>query len=248
MSKAPPLCERLEWDSTFFGVSIARAVPTCVDATTCRALLDWCHSHRIDCLYVLANDQNRESRRVLEDAGFISVDDRVTLTLEPVPTDTRPSLDTRAALPDDVPALREIAAVSHHDSRFYNDSHFDRARCDELYRLWIEKSCAGWADHVVVVEREGVAIGYLTVHLHDPETATIGLLGVSPAFRRQGVGGRLLKGALAWVSGRAAKRVSVVTQGRNTASQAFYQNAGFRPTGRAVWYHRWFLSETQRVS
>jgi RimJ/RimL family protein N-acetyltransferase len=248
MSTASPLCERLEWDSTFFGVSIARAVPTCVDSTTCRALLDWCLSHRIDCLYFLADDDNHASRRVLEDAGFFRVDDRVTLTLEPVPADSHPSLDTRAVLPGDVPALRQIAAVSHLDSRFYNDDHFERARCDELYRLWIEKSCAGWADHVVVVEREGVAIGYLTVHLREPETATIGLLGVNPAFRRQGVGGRLLKGALAWVSSRSAKRVSVVTQARNTASQAFYRSAGFRPTGRAIWYHRWFSSETQRVS
>jgi RimJ/RimL family protein N-acetyltransferase len=234
------LCQRLDWDSAFFGISIARAVPTHVDKTICHAILDWCHTHRIDCLYFLADEDNRDSRRVLEDATFVHVDDRVTLTLDPVPV-VIVSPDTRAAVPEDLPALRAIAAMSHHDSRFYNDGHFDRAQCDELYRVWIANSCAGWADQVVVVEQEGRAIGYVTVHLREPEAAVIGLFGVDPAFRRRGIGGRLLTGALAWASSQSVRRMSVVTQGRNGVSMAFYQDTGFRPTGRSVWYHRWFL-------
>ena len=93
---------------------------------------------------------------------------------------------------------------------------------------------------MVVVEKEGIAIGYLTVHLRDPEVAVLGLMGVDPTFRRQGIGGQLLDGALAWASSRSAKRASLATQGRNSASQGFFQNAGFRPMSRAVWYHRWF--------
>jgi GNAT superfamily N-acetyltransferase len=239
MIETESLCERLDWDSGFFGVSIAKAIPTRVDVETCRAILDWCRVEKIDCLYFLADD-DPEARQVLENAGFVRVDERVTIELQPIPPALAPPTDTRRARDSDIAALREIAGRAHSDSRFYNDSRFDRARCDELYRVWIEKSCRGWADHVVVVERGGAAIGYLTVHLRQSESAMIGLVGVDSAYRRQGIGQRLMAGALAWLSNQPVTRVWSATQGRNAASQGFFQKAGFRPTGRAIWYHRWF--------
>ena len=223
MSQGATLCERLDWDSRFFGVSIARAVPSRVDLLTRDAILDWCRAEGVDCLYFLA-DEDADTMRVLEDAAFSRVDDRMTLELQPIPPASSPHADTRAACQSDIAALRNIAAVSHHDSRFYNDRHFDRGRCDELYRVWIERSCQGWADHVVVVERDGNAVGYLTVHLREPHAASIGLVGQS------------------------VRRVRTATQGRNVASQGFFQKAGFRPIGRAIWYHRWFSPSTGAAS
>jgi N-acetylglutamate synthase-like GNAT family acetyltransferase len=243
MSQGATLCERLDWDSRLFGVSIARAVPSRVDLATRDAIFDWCRTENIDCLYFLA-DEHAETMRILEDAAFSRVDDRVTLELQPIPPASPPHADTRGAFQSDIAALRHIAAVSHYDSRFYHDRHFDRERCDELYRIWIEKSCQGWADHVVVVERHGNAIGYLTVHLSEPDAASIGLVGVDPAYRRHGIGARLMDGALAWIAGQSVTRVRSATQGRNAASQGFFQKAGFRLTGRAIWYHRWFSSST----
>jgi GNAT superfamily N-acetyltransferase len=247
MSESGALCERLDWDSRFFGISIARAVPSRVDQAGCRALLDWCRAEKIECLYFLADASDTTGLLILDQAGFNHVDDRLTFELQPVPPAPMLQAGVRAARPEDIPALREIAATSHRDSRFYNDGRFDRDRCDELYRVWIENSCNGWADHVVAVEREGAAIGYLTVHLRDREVAVIGLVGVSPAFRRQGIGGQLLDGALTWIANRSAKRVSVVTQGRNSASRGFFLNAGFRQSARALWYHRWFAPETDNT-
>ena len=240
MSEARPLCERLEWDSSFFGVSIARAVPTCADAAAAQTMLDWCHAHQIECLYFLADADDAASGRVLVHAGFTAVDERVTLELRDLRDPAGPPSDTHAVRPDDINALREIAAVSHRDSRFYHDGGFDPARCDELYRVWIENSCHGWADHVVVAESQGAAVGYLTLHLREPDSVSIGLIAVHPSFKRQGVGGHLLAGALAWSASRSATRVTVVTQGRNAQSRGFFLKAGFRPASRSVWYHRWF--------
>jgi GNAT superfamily N-acetyltransferase len=238
MSDTGPLCERLDWDSTFFGISIARAVPTRVDTATCAAILDWCRAERIDCLYFLADADS--DVRPLEDASFRRVDERVTIELQPIPPPAAPPSGTRAARESDIATLRDIAGSAHYDSRFYNDGRFNRERCDELYRVWIEKSCQGWADHVVVAENDGEAIGYLTVHLREPASATIGLVGVRQDCRGQGVGQRLMAGALAWIASQPVSRVWSATQGRNAASQQFFQKAGFRLTHRAIWYHRWF--------
>ena len=247
MKQVATLCERLDWDSRFFGASIARAVPSRVDVLTRDAILDRCRADGVDCLYFLA-DEDADTMRLLEDAAFSRVDDRVTLELQPIPPASSPRADTRAARQSDIAALRNIAAVSHNDTRFYNDRHFDRGRCDELYSVWIERSCQGWADHVVVVERDGNAVGYLTVHLREPHVASIGLIGVDPSYRRQGIGAHLMDGALAWISGQSVRRVRTATQGRNVASHGFFQKAGFRPTGRAIWYHRWFSPSTGAAS
>ena len=85
MSGAEALCEPLDWDSRFFGISIARAVLSCVDQASCRAILDWCAAEKIDCLYFLADASDAHSLQVLAEAGFEHVDDRVTLQLQPVP-------------------------------------------------------------------------------------------------------------------------------------------------------------------
>jgi GNAT superfamily N-acetyltransferase len=240
MSHGEALCERLEWDSGFFGISIARALPTRVDGATCEAILDWCRTQNIDCLYFLA-DAEPDVKAVLERAGFVGVDDRVTLERAVAPS-AAPGVPAgvRCACPEDVPALRDIAAVSHRDSRFYADARFDRGRCDELYRTWIERSCTGWADCVLVVEHDNTPVGYLTLHLRTPGTAAIGLLAVSSAHQRQGAASRLVDGAVAWLQNRSITSVSVVTQGRNERSLALYHRAGFRISATSRWYHHWF--------
>ena len=52
--------------------------------------------------------------------------------------------------PRDLQQLKEIARRSHIESRFYFDGRFPMARCNELFELWIERSCLGWADAVFV--------------------------------------------------------------------------------------------------
>jgi dTDP-4-amino-4,6-dideoxy-D-galactose acyltransferase len=242
MTETEPPCELLEWDSAFFGVSIARARSDRLDAGAAGALVDWCQMHGVDCLYFLAADDN-QTHRLLRDNGFKAVDERVTLR-RVVGAGATTASDVRLARAADVPALREIAAVSHRDSRFYGDARFDRDRCDDLYRTWIERSCSGWADAVLVADREGVPAGYLTIHQRSPGEAAIGLLAVSLGQQRQGVGRELIGGALEWANRRGIERMSVVTQGRNEASLAFYRSAGFTVTASATWYHRWFRDET----
>jgi ribosomal protein S18 acetylase RimI-like enzyme len=136
--------------------------------------------------------------------------------------------------------LREIAGVSHTDSRFYHDSGFPRQRCDELYRTWIEKSCNGYADIVLVAEVEDTAVGYISCHLLDGGGGQIGLVGVDAQMQGHGLGRALICSALTWFAGQGATRVTVVTQGRNLAAQRLYARSGFVPKSVQLWYHRWF--------
>ena len=146
----------------------------------------------------------------------------------------------RTSTPADVEPLREIAAASHVDTRFFVDGRFDRAKCADMYATWIEKSCRGWADVVFVAELDGVAVGYLSCHMKPDATGNIGLVGIAARAQGRGLGRRLVEAALEWFASRRAERATVVTQGRNVAAQRIYQACGFRTASVQLWHHRWF--------
>ena len=139
----------------------------------------------------------------------------------------------------DVETLRRIARTSHTDTRFYADPRFPRERCDDLYETWIRRSCEGWADVVLVAERDGGPVGYMTVHRRDG-FGNLGLLGVDEAWRRHGVGETLARGALAWCADNGLARSMLFTQARNVGSQRLFQRLGFRTSAVDLWFHKWF--------
>jgi GNAT superfamily N-acetyltransferase len=232
------------WDSAFFGVSIAQiATSRSTPEELARAVRDADHAS-IDCLFLLADAGDSEIVRGAEANGFALVDVRLTLDCAveaagrdvPLPGECAA---IRPARPDDRAELMALARVNHRNTRFYRDGHFDRARCDELYAVWIDRSVSGaLADVVWVVDVDAAPRGYLTVS-GGPDAATIGLVAVDAAYRGRGYGNRLLHEAVRWASDRGLPRVSVVTQGHSAAAVRFYQQAGFASSRVQLWYHRW---------
>ena len=256
MSSGAELCEELPWDSAFFGLSIARARTSCLDESACSAMLEWCGSRGIDCLYFLCPIGDTATQRLLTDHAFQSVGVRVTLSRSAGSDGGYISGELRPATSADIPRLRTIALTSHRDTRFHADGHFDPARCDELYATWIERSVQGYATHVIVADRAGVAVGYITLHIDVDDapagserqrvegtaagTARIGLFAVDERWRGQGIGRDLLRHAAQMLLEQGVGDTSVVTPGKNTGALKLYKSAGFRTTDVSLWYHRWF--------
>lgn len=154
------------------------------------------------------------------------------------------AVTVRPATAADLPELRRIAAASHHDSRFYHDPRFDRARCDALYAAWIERSHRDPHGIVLVapVAAAGVPAGYITAAIAPGghgAIGSIGLFAVAAAARGRGIGQRLIGGAFDWLAGSGAGTVRVVTQGRNLGAQRMYQRLGMRTCALELWLHRW---------
>jgi dTDP-4-amino-4,6-dideoxy-D-galactose acyltransferase len=235
-----PLCSYLDWDSNFFDRRIARLNAPRLDETIAAQALQWCRENRIDCLYFLADSDHSETGRLAESNGFQLVDVRLTYE-RAVGSDVGDESATfvRFAQEDDLQALRAIARSSHHDSRFYFDGHFDRANCDRFYQTWIENSFRGFAQAVLVAERDRVPAGYLTCH-YKKEESQIGLVGVSRDHQGKGLGSTLVQSFLAWSRRQGAARAKVVTQGRNVGAQRLYEKVGFLIATQQLWYHRWF--------
>ena len=233
-------CHFLAWDSAFFDLRIARVQSREMTPLLAQAVIDWCTTHRIDCLYLLARCDDDATVRTAEAHAFHLVDIRMTLTCALRTTPSAVDSHTiRASQPDDIETLKMIARNSHTDSRFYYDPHFPRERCDALYTTWIEQDCLGKADIVLTAIDEHHPVGYLSCHVQGT-VGTIGLVGIAASHRGRGIGSQLLKGALHWFTQQAVTHVEVVTQARNIGAQRLYQRSGFVTEHVEYWYHRWF--------
>lgn len=240
---APAGCRILEWDSEFFGRRIARVEPSALAGPEAAAVAEWCTSERVECAYLVINPDDQAAIDAAHAQDFTLVDVRVTLEAVGAPdvaVVAKPAgTIVRQAETSDVVTLKNIATESHRDTRFYVDGHFARERCDALYALWIGKSCAGWADRVVVAELAGRPVGYVTCHKRTGE-GEIGLVGVAAASRGRGAGFAMIAEARRWFACEGLERVAVATQARNTAALRFYQKAGFTVRSIHLWHHKWF--------
>ena len=234
-----PLCQFLEWDSDFFGFRIGRLTAVPVNYEEWRSVDEWCKTERIRCLYLLAPTENTVPTAItVGEPAFQFVDIRVTLDRDACALP--PAAGIRNSEEKDIPALRAIARESHTDSRFYADPNFPRERCDALYETWIEKSCRGYANQVLVAEREAKPAGYITCSWSE-ETGQIGLIAVAAWARGAGIGKALVRSSLGVFHEHGVKRIMVVTQGRNVQAQRLYQRCGFLTRSVQLWYHRWVL-------
>jgi dTDP-4-amino-4,6-dideoxy-D-galactose acyltransferase len=239
--------EYLSWDSDFFGHRIARVKDHTMSDAMAEALEQWSRSEQIEVVYFLARADCLSSVQTAQTKGFYLTDIRITLTTEEcygagaAPLDNPGPVFIRPAQPQDLPALEAIARRSHRDTRFFCDPRFSRTRVEQLYATWIRLECEGKADQVLVAASPaGPALGYISCHVDRiSREGEIGLLATHESIRGQGVGKRLVGAAFDWFSRQGTRRISVVTQGRNTAGQRLYQRCGFITSQVQLWLHCW---------
>lgn len=240
MSAAPKPSPRfLEWDTNFFGVRIASlAAHGLREKRDFDAALEWCRRERIECLYVLSDEKDRELHALAEAAGAARVDERISLSIPIPPPSGPPDPEIRLAVEEDLPALRALASAAHTNTRFWKDPRFRRDRCAELYAIWIERSLHGKAT-VFVAGPPGGAHAYVTPEI-GPEGAKIGLLAVAENMRRHGLGRRLMLRAYDFIHAAGHARAEYITQGPQSVALKLYQSLGSTVERVEIWHHLWF--------
>jgi GNAT superfamily N-acetyltransferase len=239
------VCHILEWDSAFFGCRIARFLGLRCRPDDVTAMIAECATEGIDCVYILADVADTETVGALQKKGAYLADVRVTFGIEigkaiGLEAASGGTASVRLAIESDLPALARIASVSHRETRFYADRHLPVESCDRLYRVWIEKSCHGYADAVLVAEDETrQPIGYVTCHGKGAPSGRIGLIAVTEEARGRGVGRALLRAAFEWFASNRVASMTVATQLRNVQALRFYERAGMLTSSVELWFHLW---------
>ena len=89
----------------------------------------------------------------------------------------------------------------------------------------------------LVALREGQVAGFVNIAFA-AETADINTVAVGAAYRRQGIGKRLLLAMEAWMEGQVSSYFLEVRQS-NAPAIALYQSLGYRQVGvRPRYYHK----------
>jgi GNAT superfamily N-acetyltransferase len=100
--------------------------------------------------------------------------------------------------------------------RFMGWSYSEQEVCD-----WYAGKFAEW-DHGLVAEDEGRVVGFVAT-----TGSLIDQLFIDPEQQGRGIGGALLKAALAWIGGAATLHVFE----QNAPARRFYERHGFREAG-----------------
>lgn len=235
----------LPWDSSHFGFCIAQALPRQLDPPAYNLLEAACIDQNIDCLYFLADAADQATIATLQAGRFDLVDIRLTLAngvRRLANIQSAGEFRFRFGQESDLEALLPIAGESYTMSRFYSDQRFDRDKASLMYQTWLKNSlAAAYADAVVVAEKDGQPLGYVTCHLNKPRgEANFGLVGVADPARGKGCMSGMLRFAGRWLSDLDFDRVNVVTQGKNIPAQRAYQRCGFITRSVELWFHKWF--------
>ncbi len=236
------LCDFLEWDTDFFGVRIARIKDDHLTAGQISLIEDWAREEAIDCLYFFCKVDDNESIVLAERMNCHLVDIRLEFDMK-LPSNgviSAPTSGIRCFRPDDLPTLMSLASTSHRGSRFYCDGRFSQETCDRLYAKWIERSCMGYSNQVLVADFNGATAGYITCHLHADGLGTLGLLSVSEQARGHGLGGALMREGTRYLQENGCVEVNFIAQARNTIALRLYEGLGFRMRATKLCYHKWF--------
>jgi dTDP-4-amino-4,6-dideoxy-D-galactose acyltransferase len=234
--------ESLEWDSAFFGVQVGRVLLGSPAPEQLSEAVGWADQRGIECLYWLIDGADAISPRSAEACGFHLVD--VQLTFETklprgAELDQLSLAHVRLFEPVDMPGLLAIARESHRASRYFYDGNFADDRCAALYEEWIKRALRRDSDIVLVAENENQPSGYCLCHLSGDQIGNIDLIAVGPKWRGGSIGTALVSAALDHFDRSGMRSATVVTQGRNIASQRLYQRCGFVTKSMKLWYHRW---------
>jgi ribosomal protein S18 acetylase RimI-like enzyme len=229
-----PFLQPLEFESGVFGRPVHRCTVTgdCSEselrASTARWLEagTWLVSCRI-------GDEG-PSDIVLKAAGFHPVETLITFCRE-VPDDAAMPDGIEPATDADAQACIAIGRLAFRLDRFHSDLRLDNTDAEELKARWVANSFAGRADAILVARQDDAVLGFVLCCRTGP-TALIDLIAVADRARGDGIGRKLVEGALAYYAGRV-ETMTVGTQNTNGPSTALYRAAGFSETRRERTYH-----------
>lgn len=139
----------------------------------------------------------------------------------------------KPAQPDDIPALRAMAATLFASSRFRTPWYAAEAS-GRFYAQWVENAVNGSFDHTCLVLREanGAIRGFVTLRQLDARETRIGLLG---GF---GAGRILMDAARRWCEVNQSNVLRVATQMGNRAAIRRYIQSGANLESAAWWLYR----------
>lgn len=237
------IVDKLNWDSNFFGINIARFNHYTINKRLMELTLTVCKRLAIKCLYFRSNSNDKKSIELCEKHGFHLANIRVTYVLEKSKEYNKigKNYNFRQGNKNDILWLIKVSRDAYTNSRYYFDKNFSKEICDKFYIAWVKKIANSMSqkEKIFILEKSKKAVAYIgSIEVGD--AVEIELIAVDSAFRGRGIGKKIVREFIRHYQKVGQRRFRVVTQGRNIAALRLYQSCGFIITEEQLDYHKWF--------
>ncbi|MBI5686694.1 MAG: GNAT family N-acetyltransferase [Verrucomicrobia bacterium] len=233
----------LDWDTAFFGMPVARILPSRLTTGELEQILAQMKSERVALAYWASDPNDAESQQAARACHGFLADRKTTFVMElgqscgavenfgwtlEEYTETVPNSE-----------LEHLAIQAGIYSRFRVDPRIPEDKCADLYRQWIRNSTnRRLADAVLVARRAGKIVGMVTVG-EKSGVGDIGLIAADASARGLKLGSALVLAAQEWARRRGLKTAQVISQGANLAACKLYEKCGYRTAKVENLYHFW---------
>lgn len=226
----------LSWDSKFFSIPIAKL--TEINEPGSPSLMsDDFKDYQLIQAKIPASDYSSLSD--LQALGFQIIDGEIDLEITVSLQDIEQHNCLEVATKRDIPYLKNLAGHAFQLSRF-RAPWFDESDNCRFYSEWAEKAVLGTFDDCCLVFKDNIQVikGFVTLKQLGDGSLRVGLLAVSPSYRKQGVGDALVNGALTHCRNRGADSLRIATQTGNIAALRLYIKYGATIASSSYWLYR----------
>jgi len=232
----------LDWDSKFFGFSVAR-VDWSGDVSQIAEAIAHAKEMDVTLLYVFGPAETDFLGNIVNKIASIFGSQRVELAKElidgPNLDDNPEGIIALAATNCNVKEVSELGVIAGSHSRFMCDPMIPRTVGERLFRLWAESSLRGvLADANFGYLSDNRIMGFVSVRQQETG-GRITLIAVRPEARRRGIASRLVRAAEIYVTKTGGNKITVATQGHNEPAFRLYRSAGYREVARTRVWHVW---------
>ena len=239
-----PLIFQSEWDSVFFGLSVAKCSPAEIHDVD--KSIKWAMQNKANLLIARCETTNFPVIHRLEKKSFLLMDTfvryRYVFAEKTIENDDG-VCDIRPFKSSDIDAIRLVAKRSFKDyfSHFNNDPGLDEDKCDQLYEIWAQNSCLDkiLADDVLVACLDNYIVGFATLKGINKNSIEGVLFGVDPSAQGKGVYRSLMLQAMKWSQRNRYLQMEVDSQIFHYAVQRVWQRLGFEIYTSGHTFHKW---------
>jgi hypothetical protein len=230
------LIERLEWDSAFFDVPIARADLNGATADTLRAVEAEARGQGISCLYATLEPTDEAAAYLIQTFGYRLVEVSINFERPGIPFTPKPSSSVvRPGTPDDLPALEPAIRTMAAWSRYAADPRFGPEAARRMHQAWVERAAHGTGDRALVVSHDESEVTGMATFGHS-QVPRIEFAGVTKPGT--GAADALMVALFKWANGGPTEAGWAAA--RNIPVLRWLGRWDFRANRTRYVFHRWF--------
>ena len=232
--------EILEWDSTFFGLKVAKVnhFDSIEEFDVIKKELT---SNQVELAYIFSLP-NSKMDAILKNEQVFLADEKVTFARMITEFELEGEVDVIEEYNDAnvTDKMLDIAIQTSEFSRFRIDTNFREDAFKKLYHQWIKNAVEHQGNgKLFVCQDNHVLKGLVYLKEIDETKGSISLIGVDQGYRGEQIGTKLIHQAVFYFSKLGKKEVQVVTQKANMLACNFYTKNGFQIIDTVNVYHLW---------